>query len=187
MCSVYFVAKLKLARRRRQRGVDMKRRARSAKFVRRWHLATGLCMAWAVLLWVTNPSAAQSPGYWTCSDGKWIGVGQPQHVPPLKICGSRLEIPRTQLLCERAGGRWGPAGLFPKSICRLPTHDAGRICADTEECEGFCLAALTPAQRDFIGKRQKLQVLGKCTPYAPMFGCMAIVKEGFVTGLICRD
>jgi hypothetical protein len=51
----------------------------------------------------------------------------------------------------------------------------------------LCLAALTPAQRDLVIKRQKLQVLGKCTPHMPVFGCMAIVKEGFVTGLLCRD
>lgn len=114
-------------------------------------------------------------------------MGQPQHAPPVRVCGSRLEIPRTQILCEQAGGRWGPAGLFPKPICRVPTQDGGRICADTAECEGLCLAALTPAQRDLVNKRQKLRLLGKCTPAVPVFGCMAIVKEGIVTGLLCAD
>jgi hypothetical protein len=38
-----------------------------------------------------------------------------------------------------------------------------------------------------VNKRQKLQVLGKCTPLVPIFSCMAIVKEGFVTGLLCAD
>ena len=165
----------------------MKKRGRRGGFVKRWEFAAGLCVAWAVLLWAANPSVAQSPGYWTCSDGNWISVGRPQHAPPVKVCGSRLEIPRTQLLCEQAGGRWGPAGLFPKPICKIPTHDAGRICADTGECEGLCLAALTPAQRYLVNKRQKLQVLGKCTPSVPIFGCMAIVKEGLVTGLLCAD
>jgi hypothetical protein len=73
----------------------------------------------------------------------------------------------------------------------MPTHDGERPCADVGECEGLCLAALTPAQRDlaknWIRLRQKQQILGKCTPYVPIFGCMAIVKEGFVTGMMCRD
>lgn len=73
----------------------------------------------------------------------------------------------------------------------MPTHDGGRVCGDTGECEGLCLAALTRAQYDRVKKwthaRQKLAILGKCTPYTPMFGCMAIVREGFVTGITCLD
>jgi len=73
----------------------------------------------------------------------------------------------------------------------MPTHDGGRLCADTGECEGLCLAALTPAQLDlaknWIRLRQKQQMLGKCTPYVPILGCMAIVRNGFVTGIRCQD
>jgi hypothetical protein len=98
-----------------------------------------------------------------------------------------LEIPRTQRACENAGGRWGRAGLFPKPICTMPTHDGGRPCADVGECEGLCLAALTPSQRDLLMQREKLEILGKCTPSSPVFGCMALVKEGFVSGLLCKD
>jgi len=93
----------------------------------------------------------------------------------------------THVTCEQAGGIWGPAGIFPNPICKMPTHDGGRLCADTGEYDGLCLAALTRARRDLFNKRQKLQVLGKCTPYAPIFGCMAIVKKGFGTEIICRD
>jgi hypothetical protein len=145
----------------------------------------------AIFLWTASTSLASAAGYWTCSDGKWIAVGQPEYTMPTKSCGSQLGIPRSQLACEQAGGRWGPAGIFPHPFCKMPTHDGGRLCADTGECEGLCLAALTPAQRDRIKKwmhgRQKLPMLGKCTPYAPMFGCMAVVREGFVTGIICQD
>ena len=159
--------------------------------VKRPDRAASLSFVLAMVLWAGATSVTHAAGYWTCSGDKWIAVGDPGHAMPTKLCGSKLEIPRTQLACEASGGRWGPAGLFPKPICRVPTHDAGRICADTGECEGLCLAALTPAQRDLVKKwthgREKLQVLGKCTPYAPMFGCMAIVKEGFVTGLMCLD
>ena len=159
--------------------------------VKRPRNAPSLSVLLAMFLWVGTTSFTHAAGYWTCAGGGWVAVGDPQHAMPSKLCGSHLEIPRTQLACEQAGGRWGPAGIFPNPICRMPTHDAGRPCADDGECEGLCLAALTPAQRDLVKKwthgRQKLQILGKCTAYSPVFGCMAVVKEGFVTGIMCRD
>jgi hypothetical protein len=51
----------------------------------------------------------------------------------------------------------------------------------------LCLASLTPAQRDLLIKRQKLDILGKCTPSSPVFGCMALVKQGFTSGLLYVD
>jgi len=70
----------------------------------------------------------------------------------------------------------------------MPTHDAGRICGDDDECEGMCLADLTQAERDKLRtKRVTLSKLGHCTPYVTVFGCMAIVRKGRVTGLMCRD
>jgi hypothetical protein len=69
----------------------------------------------------------------------------------------------------------------------MPTHDGGRVCADVGECEGLCLAALTPALRDLLRKREKLELIGKCTPHTPVFGCMALVKAGIVSGLLCAD
>jgi hypothetical protein len=159
--------------------------------LKRSDYARGLSVVLAMLLWAGSTSFTHAAGYWTCSGDKWLAVGDPQHAMPIKSCGSHLEIPRTQLACEQAGGSWGPAGIFPTPICRLPSHDAGRPCADDGECEGLCLADLTPAQRDLIRKwthgRQKLETLGKCTAYSPVFGCMAIVNEGFVTGIMCRD
>jgi hypothetical protein len=156
-------------------------------FIRRFMRAVGLSVLLAVFLWTAGTAVSQASGYWTCSGGTWTTVGNPQHAKPLKSCGSKLEIPRTQLACESAGGRWRRAGLFPKPICTMPTHDGGQVCADTDECEGLCLAALTPAQRDLLRKHQKLELLGKCTPHMPVFGCMAIVKAGFVPGLLCAD
>jgi hypothetical protein len=107
------------------------------------------------------------------------------------MCGAQLETPRTQAACEQAGGHWGPAGLFPKPICRIPTHDAGRPCGDVGECEALCLAALTPEQRDLLVRpphgQRKLEMMGTCTPHSPVFGCMAIVEKGFVSGIQCRD
>jgi hypothetical protein len=142
----------------------------------------------ALLFVAGNVSLAQAAGYWTCAGDKWVAVGHPQYPMPIKACGSRLELPRTQAGCEQAGGHWGPAGLFSRPMCKMPTQDGGRLCGDTAECEGLCLAAPTPAQRERISRqRQKLPILGKCTPYVPVFGCMYIVQKGLVGGRLCRD
>lgn len=144
-----------------------------------------LCLA--ALQWTGAAAPAQAEGYWTCSAGNWTAVGEPSQAVPTKSCGSVLAIPRTQADCEQAGGRWAKAGIFPAPICTLPMPDAGRTCGDNAECEGLCLAGLTPAQRSLVLKRQKVATLGRCTPHAPVFGCMAIVEKGFVTGIMCRD
>ncbi len=154
-------------------------------------LGLGLGLGLAILLWLLTPSASSAFGYWTCAGASWVAVGKPDYPMPIKTCGSKLEIPGMQEACEKVGGRWGPAGLFPRPICRMPTRDGGRLCGDTGECEGYCLAALTRAQFDLVmrwrGGQQKLPILGKCTPHVPVFGCMAIVRQGVVTGIMCRD
>ncbi len=142
----------------------------------------------ALLSWAGSASGVQAAAYWTCSADKWVAVGNPQYPKPITACGSRLEIPQTQAACEQAGGRWGPAGRSWRPMCKMPTHDGGRLCGDSAECEGMCLAAPTPEQRELIAlKRQKLEMLGKCTAYRPMFGCMYIVRQGLVGGRLCRD
>jgi len=67
----------------------------------------------AILFWAGSASFTHASGYWTCSGGKWIAVGDPEYAMPIKLCGSVLEIPGTQLACKQAGGGWGPAGIFP--------------------------------------------------------------------------
>jgi hypothetical protein len=142
----------------------------------------------AVLLGAAIPSLAVAEGYWACSEGSWVAAGHPGYPPPLKSCGSHLDIPHTEAECAQVKGVWGPAGLFPKPICRVPTQDGGRVCGDDDECEGMCLASLTPAERDLLmRKKTPLAKSGHCTAHTPIFGCLAIVKQGLVTGLMCRD
>jgi len=141
-----------------------------------------------LVFFLASAGASHAAGYWTCSGGDWITVGQPTYAKPIKVCGSHLDIPHTQEACESAGGKWGRVGLFPKPICRVPTHDGGRPCADVDECEGLCLAALTPQQRDAVVRQHaKLAIMGSCTPHVPVFGCMARVNKGLVTGILCAD
>jgi hypothetical protein len=161
--------------------------------VKRPDHALGLSVLLAMLFWTGSTSFTHAAGYWTCLGNKWAAVGDPQYSTPSKLCGSQLEIPRGQFACEQAGGSWGYGSPRRRGICKMPTHDGGRLCADTGECEGLCLAALTSAQFDLVTgwrgtrQKQKLQIFGKCTPSVPIFGCMAIVREGFVTGIRCQD
>lgn len=142
----------------------------------------------AALLGAANPSLAAAEGYWACSEGSWVAASEPGYPPPLKVCGSHLDIPHSQVECERAKGVWRPAGIFPQPICRVPTHDGGRVCGDDDECEGMCLASLTPAERDLLMRKKTLLAKsGHCTAHMPVFGCLAIVRKGLVTGLMCRD
>jgi hypothetical protein len=141
----------------------------------------------AILLSLAIAAPAHAGGYWKCEQGAWTAIGSPTHEKPVKACGETLAIPRDEANCLSAGGTWGRAGIFPAPICRVPTTDGGRVCADTDECEGYCLAKPTPAQMDQITARNKLEILGTCTPYHPSFGCMAVVREGYVSGILCRD
>lgn len=132
-------------------------------------------------------AAAAEPGYWRCSGGSWVAVGEPRTPPPSRACGVEPAIPDDRAGCEKAGGTWGPVGIFPKPICRVPTSDGGRPCGDDGECEGRCLATLTPGQRDEVQSGGRLQVLGACTEVTPVFGCMAIVEKGWVSRILCAD
>ena len=133
------------------------------------------------------PAAAAQPGYWSCAGGAWIAVGRPLTPPPSRACGVEPAIPDDQAGCEKAGGAWGPVGIFPKPICRVPPAPGGRPCADDSECEGRCLAALSSEQRDQVQDGGKLALLGACTPVRPVFGCMAIVEKGYVARILCAD
>lgn len=146
-----------------------------------------IALALTTSLWLAAAGPAAAADFWRCTEGRWTAIGQPRHPMPEHPCGTRLAVPREQAGCEAAGGRWGPAGLFPAPICRVPTRDGGRVCADSGECEGECLAAPTPAERDRLRSGRPIAATGTCTPHVPVFGCQARVVEGVVHGILCRD
>lgn len=148
----------------------------------------GACALLAAVLASSTPLLAAGTGYWVCSGGKWVSIGHPVYPQPVKSCGSQLQVPDDEEQCGKVKGRWGPAGLFPTPVCRVPTRDGGRVCGDNDECEGMCLADLTSAERGKVMReRQVLVMLGRCTPQKPVFGCLAVVEKGQVKGVLCRD
>lgn len=96
----------------------------------------------------------------------------------------------TKERCEAAGGQWGQHGLFLEPICVVPTTDAGTACRDARECEGSCIAELTPEeQRLFTAgpERHVFEKIGQCSQQQPVFGCFPFVSDGKVDGILCVD
>lgn len=81
--------------------------------------------------------------------------------------------------CERAGGKWMPAGLEGVAtgdmICVRPFPDGGKPCASSTECAGSCVVT------DYSGA-------GHCKEDDNLFGCYVTIEEYRETSMIlCRD
>lgn len=151
------------------------------------HLLAALTLLSAIFSFPAGADAAR-PGYWACSKGEWVAVGSPGYNRPLRDCMEKPTLPQSPPRCDALGGTWGPAGLFPKPICRMPARDGGRICGDSDECDSTCLAQLSPAQTDQLRQGGTTPTtLGRCAPVYPVFGCLAVVEKGRVHGLLCLD
>jgi len=99
-----------------------------------------------------------------------------------------IDIPKDKATCEAQGGKWGRIGPSPRESCNLPTSDAGKVCSDSSECEGGCVANLSRADQDRITRdKAVIETQGKCTPWRIVVGCMALVTDGKVRGILCVD
>jgi hypothetical protein len=108
--------------------------------------------------------------------------------PTARPTKSVIDIPKDQAACEAQGGKWGRIGLAPREECNLPTTDAGKVCSDSSECEGMCVANLSREDYDRVTKnRVVIDAKGKCTPWRIVVGCLAIVTDGKVNGILCID
>ena len=108
--------------------------------------------------------------------------------PTARPTKSVTDIPKDQATCEAQGGKWSRIGLAPRESCNLPTLDAGKVCSDSSECEGACLADLSRADQDRIRKdKAVIETQGKCTPWRIVVGCTAPVTGGKVKDIMCVD
>ena len=108
--------------------------------------------------------------------------------PTARPTTSVIDIPKDQATCEARGGKWGKIGLSPRDACNLPTTDAGTVCSDSSECEGACVANLSRADYDRVTKNKVIiDSMGQCTPWRIVVGCLAIVTNGKVNGIMCID
>ncbi len=113
---------------------------------------------------------------------------QPSATPTARPTKSVGDIPKDQATCEAHGGKWNRIGLAPRDACNLPTSDAGQSCSDSSECEGACVADLSRADYDRVTKNKVIiDSTGKCTPWRIVVGCLAVVTDGKVNGIMCID
>ncbi|MBI5032993.1 MAG: hypothetical protein HZB51_20925 [Chloroflexi bacterium] len=98
------------------------------------------------------------------------------------------DLPKDKAICEAQGGKWGKIGLSPTEQCNLPTPDAGKVCSDSSDCAGMCIANLSQTDYDRVWKdKTVIQTNGKCTPWRITVGCVPQVTNGKVQGILCID
>lgn len=144
----------------------------------------GICFALALLAgatyWIANQSVptlvARTPTPMVAT------------TPTARPAKTLAPIPSDRATCEALGGRWARIGLAPGESCNLPTSDAGKICADSSECESLCLADLSRADQDRVARtKTPLAASGKCAPWRVVVGCIAVVENGMVKTILCID
>jgi hypothetical protein len=88
-------------------------------------------------------------------------------------------LPATQAECQAKGGVWRSIGLpgSPPS-CDLKTTDAGKVCSDSGDCQGICVA---PSNAVLNSKG-----VGTCSAHVVEFSCFKYVAQG-VVDTICVD
>jgi len=80
--------------------------------------------------------------------------------------------------CKKAGGEWKPIGKSPKPVCNVVTGDAGSNCTGPDDCQGVCLARLTPNQEHEAIAKGFVVAKGKCSPRRFAVGCHFYVEDG---------
>lgn len=87
--------------------------------------------------------------------------------------------------CVLRGGQWHRG--FVRDYCALPTHDGGRSCSDTRDCDGVCLAPegrSTPLVSTTSVSPHPL--IGICSAYDDIRGCHTHIQNGALVQ-VCRD
>ncbi len=90
-------------------------------------------------------------------------------------------------LCESKEGIWGYTGKVKEKSCNEKAEDVGKICKDNNECQGLCLAELSPEQFETYKKNKEVKATGKCSEYKQNGGCFKVIEDGYFRGDICID
>jgi hypothetical protein len=88
---------------------------------------------------------------------------------------AKPSIPQTEAECSARGGNWTTLGLpYPgkPKVCDLKTTDSGKVCSDSSECQGSCVAP--------EGIASSLKATGVCSAYISSFGSLKLVEHGKV-------
>jgi len=86
--------------------------------------------------------------------------------------------------------------IFMSSDSKIVKKENGIVCTDSSQCKGKCVyTTLTSVEEDRylnwsknFKPGDKLRVSGKCNNDNPIFGCYAIVRNGYIDNFeICVD
>lgn len=93
------------------------------------------------------------------------------------------ELPRLRAACQSEGGFF----VEELEICQLPAGDAGKICENSSECEGFCEADLSADEIIKIAGGNRVEKSGTCGQWKNFFtGCFYVVENGKAEK-VCAD
>jgi len=102
------------------------------------------------------------------------------------VTTTKFTIPKTKEECEAKNGVWRKMGIRPTESCNFKTTDSGKICQDSHQCEGVCLANLSKDQMN-SGMRGKLfKTEGKCSEWVVVMWCRAYVSSCWAS-VVCAD
>ena len=86
---------------------------------------------------------------------------------PVKVINRTLD--KAKAACDACQGTWGKFGVNKYEACNCKTKDAGKVCNDGDECEGYCVFK----RYDGEGREE-----GLCSETQRLTGCMGIVWKG---------
>lgn len=94
-----------------------------------------------------------------------------------------LKSPSNKEECEAKSAQWNEDDLK----CYLATTDGGTECSNGVQCQGYCATELSEIYDQFIVDGQSVETNGVCSVNIFKYGCLALVEEGWVNGIICID
>lgn len=86
---------------------------------------------------------------------------------PLKITNKAMD--KARAACTECQGTWGTFGVNKHQSCNCKTADAGKLCHDGDECQGYCIW-----QRYDGDAREE----GICSETRYLAGCYPIIFKG---------
>lgn len=107
---------------------------------------------------------------------------EPLQPPPPPASVEKPAIPATEAGCLAGGGQWAPICRLQKQQCVLTFSDAGKVCSDSDQCQGSCYAdgsngPLTPG----------VKAVGRCSLNSNPCGCNQRIEDGLPTPTLCVD
>lgn len=127
-------------------------------------------------------SACTAPAPAPEEQGAFVGIdGKPLVTPEGNIDNAVQEaLTANPAACAKAGGEVRRVCLMGVPMCVVAFADAGKVCTDSSECSGRCLASKAGAAMTQPAK-------GQCSATNDPCGCFQTVEKGIAQPALCVD